>query len=218
MKVAILGWGSLIWDLQSKHQWFQDTIDVWQAEGPTLPIEFCRISSSRERALTLVLQPTPIGSPCRVSFAVSKRGDLADVIADIAKREDCGVAKIGCCLAAEPANATGQYPNLCATIQRWLDNIEPKLDAVVWTDLENNFEERSDRMKPFSVGEALIHLKRLPPGGRSKAAEYVWRAPDFVQTKLRRKIETWPCVVPTKPGKRKDSIKRPHAKTTPWAQ
>jgi hypothetical protein len=90
-------------------------------------------------------------------------------------------------------------------------------NAVIWTDLENNFKDVSSREKPFSVAEALIHLQRLPPEGRNKAAEYIWRAPDFVQTKLRKAVETWPwpamCRVKTKVA-----AKRPRPKAPKHAQ
>lgn len=40
MKIVVLGWGSLIWnpgDLKINSE--------WQKDGPTLPIEFARVSS-----------------------------------------------------------------------------------------------------------------------------------------------------------------------------
>ena len=212
MKIAILGWGSLLWDDQDKHKWFNDTIGDWQAGGPTLPIEFCRISSSRKGALTLVLQPPPIGCPCQVSFAVSKRTELAEAIADLEQRERCETTDIGQCIAGDATKGQGQFKNLVAVIQAWLDTIEPKIGAVIWTDLENNYAKRSKRGKAFTVSDALIHLRTdLSAEGRSKAAEYVWRAPDFVRTKLRKKLETWPSQVAAR-AKKKATAKRSRRK------
>ena len=65
-----------------------------------------------------------------------------------------------------------------------------KLDAVVWTALKSNFMEK--REKPFSVAAAVSYLKDLGPDRKSKAAEYVWRAPDFVKTPLRTALQKEP--------------------------
>jgi hypothetical protein len=53
-KIAILGWGSLIWD---KREEFERLHGPWQSDGPSLKIEFSRISSTRGGALTLVIDP-----------------------------------------------------------------------------------------------------------------------------------------------------------------
>lgn len=46
--------------------------------------------------------------------------------------------------------------------------------------------------RPFSVPEAIAYLKRLPPAAKVRAAEYVWRAPEFIRTPLRTAVETEP--------------------------
>ena len=53
MKIAILGWGSLIWN--------QNGLPVkgqWKKNGPVLPIEFSRVS--RDGRLTLVIDETMV--------------------------------------------------------------------------------------------------------------------------------------------------------------
>ena len=69
MKIAILGWGSLIWlpkDLKF------DTNSGWKENGPVLPIEFARIS--KDGRLTLVI--TPNGTEVPTLYAVmSRRGE-----------------------------------------------------------------------------------------------------------------------------------------------
>ena len=54
MKIAVLTWGSLVWERRE----LQAASD-FVADGPLLPIEFCRIS--RDGRLTLVLEGTPTG-------------------------------------------------------------------------------------------------------------------------------------------------------------
>ena len=48
MKIAILGWGSLIWNPR-----ILKVAGDWTLDGPTLPIEFSRISDNDR--LTLVI-------------------------------------------------------------------------------------------------------------------------------------------------------------------
>lgn len=70
---------------------------------------------------------------------------------------------------------------------------EKKLTGVVWTDLESSFEEKKG--KPFNTA-ALAHIQELDAEGKSKAAEYVWRAPEFVNTPLRRSLQKEPWFLP----------------------
>ena len=55
MRIAILGWGSLLWDKRAEFDWFEKQYEQWQCDGPTLKLEFSRVSESRGNALTLVL-------------------------------------------------------------------------------------------------------------------------------------------------------------------
>jgi hypothetical protein len=64
------------------------------------------------------------------------------------------------------------------------------LDAVIWTALKSNFQEKT--RQPFSVGAVLSHLKTLTPEGKVKAAEYIWRAPEFVKTPVRTALQKEP--------------------------
>jgi len=72
MHIAILGWGSLLWDQRPE---FDDHHGLWELDGPNLKIEFSRISQTRGGALTLVIDPTN-GTRCRVAHTKSKRHGL----------------------------------------------------------------------------------------------------------------------------------------------
>src|SRR5256885_15588809 len=65
-KIAILGWGSLLWEGGAD---FDRHHEDWQFDGPTLRLEFSRMSPSRLGALTLVIDPLH-GSPA------TNRGNL----------------------------------------------------------------------------------------------------------------------------------------------
>lgn len=181
MKIAILGWGSLIWDVRPE---FDDFHEDWLCDGPGLKLEFSRISKSRKRALTLVIDEQ-CGEVCRVAYALSKRKNLDDAVCDLRCREDTILERIG---YAFVGNGGSGVPNVPDTIKPWAK--EKKLDVVVWTGLQSNFE--SITQKPFSIPEALTHLKELAAEGKAKAAEYVWRAPKFVRTPLRSALEVEP--------------------------
>lgn len=60
MKIAVLGWGSLIWDQGN----LQINDDRWHTAGPLLPIEFARISGGSR--LTLVIKTWLAGSNCLI--------------------------------------------------------------------------------------------------------------------------------------------------------
>ena len=183
MKIAILGWGSLLWEGGEEFDRWHGT---WHEDGPILKLEFSRISEKRLGALTLVIDEQH-GSPVTVAWCLSKRSRLEDAVCDLRCREGTTVGNIGRLDLASPAdcsnNGTAENSILVCTRLK-------KLDAVVWTELRSNFEE--ERNQPFSVAAAVSYLKNLGPDGKSKAAEYVWRAPDFVKTPLRSALQKEP--------------------------
>jgi hypothetical protein len=79
MKIAVLGWGSLIW----KPDGLQ-TVGRFLNDGPTLPIEFCR--TSQDGRLTLVIDRT-YGAPCVTYHALSSFHELDTAIENLRIRE-----------------------------------------------------------------------------------------------------------------------------------
>ena len=90
-QIAILGWGSLLWD---KRRDFDKWHGAWQFDGPILKIEFSRISSSRLGALTLVLDSVN-GSDNQVAYCQSMRGNLSEAVEDLRIREGTSLANVG---------------------------------------------------------------------------------------------------------------------------
>lgn len=181
MKIAILGWGSLIWDERPE---FDEQHDEWLPDGPSLKLEFSRISKTRAGALTLVIDEQH-GESCHVSYALSKRRNIDDVVCDLRCREGTVLKHIGYYLLDDSRLGEPAIPD---GMTDWAK--EKKLDGVVWTGLPSNF--RKEVGKVFSVPNALAYVKALPPEGKAKAAEYVWRAPVSVCTPLRRAVEVEP--------------------------
>ncbi len=50
MKIACLGWGSLIWKSGAL-----PVAGEWQTDGPSLPVEFCRVSDGGELATAICM-------------------------------------------------------------------------------------------------------------------------------------------------------------------
>ncbi|WP_024298220.1 hypothetical protein [Methylomicrobium lacus] len=183
MKIAILGWGSLLWDKSAE---FGDQIQEWLPDGPNLMLEFSRISQSRGNALTLVLDAQN-GAICKVSYAFSKRKNPDDAICDLRCREGTTLKNIGFYFADESRSPKYRDAQAFNSIQSWA--LERKIDVTVWTDLESNFQKQSN--EAFSVEAALAYLQ-IDAVDKAKAAQYVQRAPQFIDTPLRKELQVQP--------------------------
>jgi hypothetical protein len=69
-------------------------------------------------------------------------------------------------------------------IRAWAEHND--FDAVIWTALEANFDERTG--ETFSPEAALHYLDCLPDSIRTKALEYIRNAPQEVVTPFRQKV------------------------------
>ncbi|MEO5793995.1 MAG: hypothetical protein ABIP34_02905 [Rhodoferax sp.] len=185
MKIAILGWGSLLWDTRTD---FDSTHGPWELDGPNLPIEFTRVSKTRGGALTLVIDHD-YGAVCTCVFALSTRSNPDDAISDLRCREGTTLANIGYYFAdgSRQNSSTDKTLNI---VRQWAETT--KIDVVVWTDLKSNFASKSKLKQPFSIPSAISHLQSLSVDAKASAAEYMWRAPALVDTALRRAVEIAP--------------------------
>ena len=182
-KIAILGWGSLLWD-ESQSE-FAERHDEWRLDGPVLRLEFSRKSASRLNALTLVIDPLH-GQECQVAYTMSKRASPEGAIADLRSREKTKEENIGC-IIADGSRRQGRHSKSIDVISQWAK--EKGFDVVLWTDLPGSFD---DVTKDGFAKAALNHVQRLSPQGKAMAAEYVWRAPDFIVTQLRTILQAEP--------------------------
>jgi hypothetical protein len=190
-KIAILGWGSLIWDVEDNRE-FNQLHEEWKCDGPVLGLEFSRKSCTRAGALTLVIDPKH-GAPCTVAWALSTRPDLAEAIEDLRLREKTSAKKIGRFPTDESQRGLGKGDAALGAIAAW--TTEKRLDAVLWTALTGDFDAVPER---DFLREAVKYVQELNPQGKAKAAEYVWRAPDFVRTPLREALQKEPWFAPPK--------------------
>jgi len=180
VKIAIIGWGSLIWnpgELPYSGNWLKG--------GPRLSIEFSRISN--DGRLTLVIDLNN-GESVPTRYAESTRSNPIETIDDLCVREDSSTKMIGFVDLVNYSRSKTQYPDqtdVFDNIADWCDQKE--FDAAVWTALPANFENKTGRA--FSVDNALAYLKGLPPATQKTALDYIKNAPPEVETPLRGKFK-----------------------------
>jgi hypothetical protein len=190
LKIAVLAWGSLVWDPRDLK-----TAATFAANGPLLPVEFCRISA--DGRLTLAIDET-FGAVCTTYSAESAHDDLDQAIENLRLREGMSNARdVG---FAEPASdrqsdiAMDRHPQAVATIGAWA--APNGYDAAIWTALESNFQRRSKGGEAFSVTAAIRYLEALEVEDAAKfetALSYIRKAPPEVQTPVRDEVaKRWP--------------------------
>lgn len=180
MKIAIIGWGSLIWNPKKLSI---NKENGWNTEGPLLPIEFSRIS--KDGRLTLVIDKDAL--PLKTLFAISNYEKLDEAILDLTVREGCSKSKIGYCnktemgLDFEPLNF--EFKD---NIDVWLKQ-NPDIDATLWTNLSKRFKD-SIGLK-YSIDNVIHYLETLDEQIKPLAEEYIRKTPEQINTKIRIEIE-----------------------------
>jgi len=175
MEIAVLGWGSLIWERELKIS------GTWSPEGPLLPVEFARVS--RDGRLTLVL--CPHAQPVQVLWSRSTCSSLAEAVADLANREGTLKKNIGYVSLFSTVFRCNAVPEVLGTIRSWVDARD--FDAAVWTDLPANFEQKTGMI--FNPDNIVTYLKGLKSDSFNKAKEYIMKAPGQVSTPVRKHVE-----------------------------
>jgi len=180
MKIAVIGWGSLIWnrrDLKIAEDWIT-------GGGPTLPIEFSRVS--KDCRLTLVIDHVN-GVEVKTRYAISSFSNLHDAIENLRIREDAESSKpIGYINLRNGQNRAKGAAG-AETIRAWARDAQ--VEAVIWSDFQPNFKEQTEC--EFSVDNGVRYLLNLPRRARENAFDYIRKAPEEVDTPLRRKLSEW---------------------------
>lgn len=173
-KIAVLGWGSLIWDPQDLR-----TERAWRPDGPCLPVEFAR-KSSRDRVTLVLWNDAPTS---RTWWTKSLTGDIDEAAENLRVREgptrrtwihlvDARGAR-----DLDGRDVTGPEADI---VRQWLKG-RNELAGAVWTAIEPDGFAGSNL-----AGEVVQHLQRLAESGSIDAArEYMRRAPETVMTPVR---------------------------------
>ncbi len=181
-RYAVLGWGSLIWDLEilAPHVRLP-----WAMEaGPRLPMEFSRISAKRRMGLVVCLDPA--GVPCPTHAVPSTRASLAEAVSDLARRERAPEERIGgVCLASGVAQ--GREP-IAAVVRDWCAAAGWR--GAVWTDLLPNYADLQG--EAFTIERGIAYLRTLAGESLDEAVRYIENAPATTDTVLRRRLAADP--------------------------
>ncbi len=176
---AVLGWGSLIWDLDDLAP---HVALPWRMNaGPELPMEFTRVSPKRKMGLAVCLDPEH-GAPCPTHAIASRRGALDAAVADLAVRERTQPRHIGG-ICRETGTAQGRS-EIARHVQEWCE--AEGWAGAVWTDLQTNYTETLGI--GFSIEHATGYLRGLTGDSLDEAVRYIENAPEGTDTPLRRAL------------------------------
>ena len=179
MEIAFLGWGSLVWDprdLRIRGEWHKD--------GPLLPIEFMRLSGGGR--ITLVIHPG--AEEIQALWAYADFEELDDARENLRAREVTITEQIGFATIPECKSRCWGDPKILERILKW--GKKKGLDAVVWTGLtENSDKFREKTEMELNEDNIIKYLKTLTGETLEKAREYVKKAPEQIDTKLRRRTK-----------------------------
>lgn len=173
MKIACLGWGSLIWNprnLPIQKPWLED--------GPMVQVEFARQSSDGRITLVLTRDSVSVQS----LWAVMNSAELEEAKKSLSERE-------GITYENHPEWIGGwvrgmQNPEMISDLAQWTSS--RGIDAVIWTALPPKFNRV--QITPY-LDQVVQYLQSLRDHEREIAQEYVERAPRQIDTAYRRKIE-----------------------------
>lgn len=184
-RIAIIGWGSLIWDLDDLAP---KVAGGWaMGAGPRLPLEFSRISPKRLRSLVVVIDPDH-GADCPSHAIASTRDDIHAAAEDLRARERAGaIAQIGA-VCAVSGFSRSTHPAIAARVADWCAQSGAR--GAVWTDLPRNFEAETGQ--PFGVAAGLDYLRGLTGVSAAEARRYIDGAPAATDTPLRRSLASAP--------------------------
>ncbi len=173
MRIACLGWGSLMWKpgvLPAQLPWRHD--------GPALPIDFARVGDGGELAAVIC----PTAPFTKVMWTVLSTGSLAEAREFLRAREQIPSHQpwlVGDTVTCDPSQ------RFRAQIAKWARRRD--IDAVVWTALPPRFD--GDINRAPSEKEAVEYLAALPAGKAAHAELYIRSAPRFISTGIREAIE-----------------------------
>lgn len=170
MKIACLGWGSLIWNPDEL-----PLASEWHTDGPLLPIEFARVGDGGELATAVCLN----APPCQVLWALLGVESLGEAVAALRKREK---------IPFDRDDGVGIFTlNSLTTgvLGKWA--AERELDAVIWTALPPRFEGIEGLIP--SLDDVLSYLISLDGPTVRHAKFYMENVPEQIETPYRKEIK-----------------------------
>jgi hypothetical protein len=174
LKIALIGWGYLIWDRRSL-----DIAPEWRVDGPLLPVEFARFATPPRLLPVLVA-----GAPLQPTFwTLSQKQSVLAAAADLAVREGVGTHDIGSWSRAESMRPPIGFE---AMIAQWVES--KGLDGAVWRAVESNLPDGSQGFPSEQL--RLEFLRELVATGQQQdAQDYFERMPAQIRTPFQVVVE-----------------------------
>ena len=170
MKIACLGWGSLIWKSGAL-----PVAGEWQTDGPSLPVEFCRVSDGGELATAICMNAPAVP----VLWAWLEATTLSVACRALREREAIPEDR---CDGIGSLLITGRDTGILTTWAR-----EKGIEAIIWTGLPPRSSSQDGRVP--AADEAIAYLDGLSGETRSHARDYICRVPAQLDTPYRRAIK-----------------------------
>ena len=174
MKIACLGWGSLLWK-----PGVLSVVGEWHDDGPRLPIEFARESDGGELA-TVICEGVEEQTAWWAMLSTRDVGEARELLR---QREEVDADHPEWIGDTTAGSAACPYR---APIVKWAQ--AKRIDAVVWTALPPKCGGVEGRAP--NAQTAVSYLDRLTGGTRDHAEAYVRRVPAAIATRNRALIES----------------------------
>lgn len=169
MRIACLGWGSLVWKPVPL-----PVMGGWHEDGPEVPIEFSRVGDGGELA-TAICVNAPLST---VLWSLLDVDSVAHACAALQDREKIPADRVdGIGSLIRHDSATGPLGAWAAA---------RGIDAVIWTALPPRFRGVESRVA--SAGEVIEYLTGLTGDVRAHARDYIQQMPQQIDTPYRRAI------------------------------
>lgn len=184
-RIAVIGWGSLIWDLDDLAPKVEGE---WRMRaGPALPFEFSLVSRKRKMGLAVCLDPEN-GDECPTHVIASRRADIHEAAQDLYLRERSPSVDFIGAFCARSGFLRTRLTEVGETVRDWC--AATGAAGAVWTDHESNYLDLQG--EPFSVAAASAYLRGLTGESIAEAVRYIEFAPETTSTPLRRALAAKP--------------------------
>lgn len=175
MKIAILGWGSLLSATNKKN--LSIVGNKFNSNGPEIPLELTRISN--DGRLTLVIDEE-VGVTNKAMFAISKHGSINKAFDELVKIEKVQPNRIGVVdiKNEQTSESATRHSTTTMSIAKWAQ--KNKFDAVLWCGLGRKFKDKIN--VKFSPNAAVKYLAGLPNTERNNSLKYIKGLPKTIKT------------------------------------
>jgi hypothetical protein len=171
MKIACIGWGSIVWEKNGL-----TFSGPWEKDGPYLPIEFARQSDNGQLLLTICENSNRV----QTFWTTFQTNDITEAVESLRAIENTYHENINTLIKNEQQD--GDY--IRKAINEWLN--DKNIDAAVWSGVRPKFKNVEGR-KP-SLKDVIEYLKNLDRPAYDLAKEYFQVAPVQIQTEYRDRI------------------------------